>query len=238
MSTIDRERNITVPPLVDGQRLDRATFHERYEAMPPETRAELIGGVVVMSSPVGPGHGFFVYRLTGWLNNYQRGLPGLVGGCDSTTMLDDQSEPQPDIHLRILSGYGGQTSVEPGYISGAPELVVEVSHTSKKIDLGPKLEDYRRTGVLEYLVVTLDPDEVHWFARRGDRFVPMTPGPDGAFRSEIFPGLWLDPLALFDDDLDGLFAVVERGRAMPEHAEFVARLNARRPQPTGEEAER
>ncbi len=44
MSTIDRQRDRVIPPLRDGERLDRATFHERYEAMPPETRAELIGG--------------------------------------------------------------------------------------------------------------------------------------------------------------------------------------------------
>ena len=59
MSTI--ESNLgglrVLAPLVEGQRLDQATFHERYEQMPPETRAELINGVVHMPSPVGPEHG-------------------------------------------------------------------------------------------------------------------------------------------------------------------------------------
>ena len=41
-----------LPPLVAGQHLDQPTFHERYEAMPPETWAELVGGVVYMPSPV------------------------------------------------------------------------------------------------------------------------------------------------------------------------------------------
>ena len=35
-----------VAPLVAGQRLDRPTFHERYQRMPPGLRAELIGGVI------------------------------------------------------------------------------------------------------------------------------------------------------------------------------------------------
>lgn len=52
----------------------------------------------------------------------------------------------------------------------------------------------------------------------------LPPGPDGIFRSEVFPGLWLDPKALFDDDLDRLIAVVDQGIATPEHAAFVARL--------------
>jgi hypothetical protein len=45
------KRNTDLPPLVNGDHLDQKTFHERYEAMPPDVRAELIGGIVYMSSP-------------------------------------------------------------------------------------------------------------------------------------------------------------------------------------------
>ena len=54
MSTASRPA-ATFPPLIAEQRLDRATFHERYCAMPPGVRAELINGVVHMPSPVGRG---------------------------------------------------------------------------------------------------------------------------------------------------------------------------------------
>jgi hypothetical protein len=57
MSNAGRPTRIAPPPLVEGQRLDQVEFHRRYEAMPPETRAELIDGVVCMPSPVGPEHG-------------------------------------------------------------------------------------------------------------------------------------------------------------------------------------
>ena len=57
MSTVERPDPHVLPPLVAGQRLDQPTFHERYEAMPPETRAELIGGVVHMPSPLSDDHG-------------------------------------------------------------------------------------------------------------------------------------------------------------------------------------
>ena len=46
--TFDPKKDL--PPLVNGDHLDQKTFHERYEAM-PEVRAELIGGIVYMSSP-------------------------------------------------------------------------------------------------------------------------------------------------------------------------------------------
>jgi hypothetical protein len=49
---------------------------------------------------------------------------------------------------------------------------------------------------------------------------------DGLYRSKVFPGLWLDPAALLRRDLAGLLAVLERGLASPEHAEFVAKLAA------------
>jgi hypothetical protein len=49
------------------------------------------------------------------------------------------------------------------------------------------------------------------------------------YRSQVFPGLWLDPHALFDDDSERLFATLDRGLATPEHAAFVADLAARGP---------
>jgi hypothetical protein len=93
---------------------------------------------------------------------------------------------------------------------------------------GEKFEDYQRAGVAEYVVVVVVPEEVYSFDRRDDRLVPLQPGPDGVFRSEAFPGLWLDPAALFARDLNRLAATLEQGLATPEHAAFVATLAARR----------
>jgi Uma2 family endonuclease len=225
MSTIDRAKS---PPLEAGQSLDRATFHERYEAMPPETRAELVGGVVYMPSPLRESHGWYDSLVTTCLVLYCRATPGVVAPSNASVLLDDLGEPQPDVLLRILPECGGQSRDEGGYIGGAPELVVEVAGSSRKIDLGPKFEDYRRAGVREYVVVAIDPGEVLWFVRRGDRLEPLAPGPDGVFRSEAFPGLWLDPAALFADDMDGLIATLDRGLATAGHADFAAALTAHR----------
>ena len=41
-----------VPPLENGDRLTRAEFERRYDAMPEVKKAELIEGVVHMPSPV------------------------------------------------------------------------------------------------------------------------------------------------------------------------------------------
>ena len=227
MSTIERPGTRVLPPLVDGERLDRATFHERYEAMPPETRAELIGGIVYMGSPLGYAHGTWDSDISDWLGHYKRWTKGIGKAHNATVQFDDYGEPQPDIQLRIPEALGGQSRIVDGYVSGPPELLVEVAKSSRRIDLGPKKADYERAGVLEYVVVGTDPEEIRWFERRGGRFVDRPADPDGIFRSRVFPGLWLDLRAFFAEDTDHVIAVLEQGLATPEHAAFVARLAAR-----------
>lgn len=227
MSTVDRPESRVHPPLVAGERLDQRTFHARYEAMPSTTRAELIGGIVYMPSPLGNDHGETDDDVRCWLVLYKAHTPGLRSSGNATTQLDDLSEVQPDGQLRIPSELGGQSFIdEHRYIRGAPELVIEVGRSSRRFDLGPKKADYERAGVREYLFVGVDPDEVLWFALREGGYRSLKPGPDGIFRSEVFPGLWLDPAALLRGDLHRLIAVLEQGIATPEHQAFVARLEA------------
>jgi Uma2 family endonuclease len=142
-------------------------------------------------------------------------------------MIDDDNEVQPDCWLRIKPNQGGQTLDVGKYVGGCPELIVEVADSSRGLDLGPKLAEYERAGALEYVVFALDPDEVHWHVRQGDRLVRVEPDADGLYRSRSFPGLWLDPAAMFHDDGAALLAAVDRGLASPEHAAFVAELAAR-----------
>jgi Uma2 family endonuclease len=225
---------ISGPPLlVEGQRLDQRTFHALYEAMPPGTRAELINGVVYMPSPVGMPHGRAHLATSGWLNNYLEHTPGVDGLDNTSTALGLKSESQPDLMLRILPECGGRTRDEGGIVAGVPELLAEISHTTRYIDLGPKLEDYERVGVQEYVVRTMEPDAVYWFVLRDGRFMQLQPGPDEIYRSEVFPGLWLDPEALIRGDRRRLREVVELGCATPEHAEFVAKLAAARDKARG-----
>ncbi len=225
MSTVRQPRRQVLPPLVAGQQLDQPTFHERYEAMPPETRAELVGGVVYMPSPMRGDHGGTTQLAGGWLVYYRSRTPGPRGADNVTVKLDLHGEPQPDNILWIPDELGGQTSVDAdGYLTGAPELVIEAARSSRLYDLTEKKADYERAGVLEYVVIELDPDRIHWFVRRGKRFVALKPGPDGTYRSKAFPGLWLDADAFFADDPNRLFQVLDRGTASPVHAAFVTKL--------------
>lgn len=224
MSTVDRPERKVLPPLVAGQRLDQETFHERYEAMPPGTRAELVGGVVYMPSPLRYEHGELDDTVGGWLFRYRCSTRPLSGSANVTTRLGRSGEVQPDRQMRIPEALGGQSRVVDGKVVGAAELIVEVSKSSLAYDLGPKKLDFERAGVLEYVVIAIDPDHVYWFVKRAGRFVDLPPGPDGIFRSDVFPGLWLNPSALFADDLPGLVETLDHGLATPEHQAFAARL--------------
>lgn len=225
MSTTDRDRRISLPRLVEGETLDRATFHERYEAMPEDTRAELIGGVVhFMPSPLKSRHGEAGVMAILWLGYFAKFTRGVQVLENASVLLGEFGEPQPDVLLRILPAHGGRTRDELGYVVGAPEFLLEVSDSSLAKDLGPKLADYERAGLPESVVLAFDPPSVRWHVLRGGRLVEVAPDVDGLHHSETFPGLWLDPGALFSGDIDALWAAVDAGVATADHAAFVARL--------------
>ena len=119
-----------------GERLDQKTFHERYKAMPPGVRAELIGGVVYMPSPLKSRHGRSHQRMNIWLGLYHLATAGTDILDNATSILSESSEPQPDAALGILPECGGQThDDDEGYPTGAPELIMEVALSSAAYDL-------------------------------------------------------------------------------------------------------
>jgi Uma2 family endonuclease len=220
-------RRPALPPLVPGERLDQKTFHARYQAMPPDTRAELIEGIVYMPSPLKLPHSRKHGRLMHFLYEYQDATPGTEAHDNATAIMGDESEPQPDGCLLIVPAYGGQTREEDDYMVGAPEFVSEVAFSTADVDLHAKLRDYERAGVKEYVVVVLKQNKLFWFRSRQAKFLPVEPDRDGIFRSQVFPGLWLDPEALLRQDVKRLKTVLREGLASAEHKAFVAELAKR-----------
>lgn len=219
-----------LPPLESGDRLSRAEFERRYEAMPNLKKAELIEGVVYMPSPVRHRrHSRPHFRLIGWLAAYEGATPGVEGGDNGTARLDLDNEPQPDAYLLIEPACGGQARISADdYVELAPELVAEVAASSASYDLHTKLHVYRRNGVREYLVWRVDDQQFDWFVLRSGEFERLAPDATGLLKSTVFPGLWLDPAALIRGDIPRVAAVVQQGVTSHEHAEFAKQLQARR----------
>ena len=218
--------NGAIPPLENGDRLTRAEFERRYDAMPNLKKAELIEGEVYMPSPVRQRrHSHPHTRLVTWLGNYETDTPGVEAGDNGSIRLDLDNEPQPDAFLFIRPERGGQVRIsDDDYVEGAPELVAEVSASTASIDLGKKLHAYRRNSVREYIVWRVLDRQVDWYVNRGGRFEPVPPAADGILRARCFPASgsmrppWSGAIG------KAVQAALQQGLNSPEHAEFVARL--------------
>ena len=217
----------SLPPLEAGEHLDRRTFHARYLAMPRGTRAELVGGRVYMASPVKDAHCTTHGDAMLWLAYYKTFTPGVSSRDDGTVILADDSEPQPDGALRIVTG--GQTRLDhDGYVVGCPELVCEVASSTASHDLHEKLADYDRYGAKEYVTVLVRTATVRWFRRdAAGRLVDVPPDADGVYRSSAFPGLWLEGAALLAGDTKRVLDTLTNGLATADHAAFAAELAGR-----------
>ena len=228
-SEIAEPRGIYDPPrLENGDRLTRDEFERRYRAMPRLKKAELIEGVVYMPSPVRlRHHGQPHFDLITWLGTYKSRTAGLLTGDNSTVRLDLDNEPQPDALLLIDPALGGQATIsDDDFVEGAPELVAEVAASSASYDANVKRDAYRRNGVREYLVWRVLDREIDWFVLRRGRYEPLPRDADSVYRSEIFPGLWLDAAAMLAGDLKRVLDVLLQGLASREHAAWVERLHS------------
>lgn len=214
-----------LPPLEDGDRLTRHEFERRFDSTPNLKIVELIEGVVRVPRTGSVAHGSSCFDTIGWLGQYLAATSGIGGGAHGYFRLDLNNMPQPDAYLMILPVHGGQVRVdEDGCVAAAPELVTEVTDNSVNYDLHDKLDVYRRNGVREYVVWRMLDEAVDWFVLRDGRYEPMARDEAGIYKSEVFPGLWLDAAALLRGDLATVFQVLQQGLASPEHTEFVDRL--------------
>lgn len=202
-------------PLENGERLNATEFLRRYDAMPSVKKAELIQGIVYMGSPVRyQQHARPDFLIQGWLAAYAFETPGVSGATNATVRLGPDDVPQPDALLRLPRERGGQSWVDDeGYLRGAPELAVEVAASSRSLDLGLKLQSYKRASVREYLVWRTLDRAVDWFAMEDDEFRPLPLSEDGTLRSRVFPGLWLHVEALLSDDGPRLMTALRQGMA-------------------------
>jgi Uma2 family endonuclease len=212
--------------LHSGDRLSRPEFHRRYQHYPSDVKFELIEGTVFMAAAQRMPHGNYWLQLSAVLADYVLATPGVEGSTNSSLLLDDENEPQPDLLLRIEESFGGQTTLDAEqYLHGAPELVIEVAHSTAAIDLHAKRIVYQRHGVREYIVVCVSERQVRWFdlTKRTELALDAM----GVLKSRQFPGLWLATRELIAGETKAYRAVARRGLKSPEHKAFVEELQKR-----------
>ncbi len=214
------------PPLNTGDHLSRAEFERRYAARPDIKKAELIEGVVYVPSPVYPQHGEPHSDIIGWLGVYRAATPRVRVFDNTSLRLDADNEPQPDVMVWIDDPEKRAPPIPEDSIPEiTPDLIVEVAASSAAYDLNNKLKVYRRNGVQEYLALLVYEQEARWHAWREGEYELLTPDEEGVLRSEVLPGLWLQPARFWAGDLAGVLEILQQGLASPEHEAFVERLS-------------
>jgi len=205
-----------VPPLESGDHLTRAEFHRRYLAHPEIKRAELIDGVVFVSSPASNEHARPHGRAVGWLYVYQIRTLGVDLADNGTILLDSDNEVQPDAclywlpprgNVRLVARREGRRTLH--YLQGVPDLVFEIAASSASYDLHSKRRVYERNGVPEYIVWLIFEQRLVWFRLREGRYVEVRPDERGIIESAVFPGLRLAVDKLLAGDDAGVVAALD-----------------------------
>ena len=127
----------------------------------PGERVELLDGELIAMAPIGHAHNYGVRRLSKIF--IPRFLDRALVDIGLPVVLDDISEPQPDVTLLRLhpTDYHDATPRASDAL-----LVVEVSDSSLRYDRGRKLHAYARTGIPEVWIVDVQ-------GRRVERYVDL-----------------------------------------------------------------
>jgi Uma2 family endonuclease len=119
------------------------------EGWDEDTRVELLDGEVVWMSPINDPHAGCVNRLNRLFSRRYTDDVALVS-VQNPIRIDSYDEPQPDVALLRprADDYAAATPTPTDTL-----LLVEVSDSTLRIDLGRKARIYADAGVAEYWVV-------------------------------------------------------------------------------------
>lgn len=173
----------------------RPLYRREYEALGAQgffddERVELLDGRIVLAAEEGPDHAAVNRRLNRIL---VEAIPDDEGeiGIGNPVGISDLSSPQPDFMV-----------IAPGlqYRAAHPttaSLVIEVSHSSRRLDLGFKAVLYAAAGIADYWVVDLVRDEVVVHREpAGTTFASITRHRRGVVQALHHPGVAIDVEAL------------------------------------------
>jgi Uma2 family endonuclease len=128
---------------------------DRKGAFCDHKKVELIEGEIWIVSPQLDRHALMMAELAFEIGLALRAIKtDLRPRIDVSTRIGDHSLPQPDIALANYKGDGVLPLQEVA-------LIVEVSNTTLRTDLGRKLRLYAEAGVPEYWVVDLRGGKLH-----------------------------------------------------------------------------
>jgi Uma2 family endonuclease len=143
------------------RRFNLADYHRMGEAgiLSEDDRVELIDGEIIEMTPIGSPHGGRVKRLVYLLT--QAVGPHAIVAAQDPVILDDRSEPEPDLALlRPRADFYTESHPRPTDVL----LLIEVADTSLQKDRQVKVPLYARHGIPETWIVDTEHQRVLRFA--------------------------------------------------------------------------
>jgi Uma2 family endonuclease len=168
------------------------TFDDFYFLIKEGQKADLIDGVIYMSSPDNTDANSLFMWLGRLIGDYveEREL-GEVYGSRVAFRLEEHQSPEPDIafvradRLHI---------VQRGFVDGPPDLAIEiVSPDSIERDYVRKREQYRLAGVPEYWIVNELEQRIVLLRRSASGAYREIKPRKGVLHSQALSGFWLRP---------------------------------------------
>ncbi|HEV8588836.1 MAG TPA: Uma2 family endonuclease [Pyrinomonadaceae bacterium] len=126
----------------------------------PDARVELIEGEIIEMSPIGSPHAACVELAAENIRQQVRGR--FLVRTQNPIVLDDFSEPQPDIAvLKLRKDFYRAAHPRPEDVL----LVVEVSDTTLQFDRQVKIPLYARAGIPEALIFSLPDEHLEYYSQ-------------------------------------------------------------------------
>ena len=192
-----------IPPLEPGDRLSRAEFERRYDAMPKLKKAELIEGEVLHALTCTPESTWAAtfptsspgWDITRWLRraSSEPTTQHPAGpGQRAATRRCASSSTRP----RVARRGSRPTTTLKGHPNSSPKLRRAASATT----CTPSSRFIAAMACVSTWSGACCDREIDWFVLKRRKYVTLPLDENGLYRSKVFPGLWLDPAALIRGD--------------------------------------
>jgi Uma2 family endonuclease len=181
------------------------TEEEYLEICDEDLKAELIGGVLVVSTPASVRHeqlqGFLLTLLRAYVEAHNLGM--VLGSRTPMRLKDEYFEPDILFVARDRLERLGEV-----FLDGPADLVIEiVSPDLRALDRVIKRQVYEKHGVREYWLVDPERHSATFYLLEKDRFEEV-PIQYGIYRSQAVPGFWLKVDWLWQEPLPPVLEVL------------------------------
>jgi len=199
----EQGKSVTAPYII---RFPGWTEERYYKEAPREGKCEFVRGDLIIMTPMSGDHSKIIKFLSFLVIGYceAKGLGEVLPG--PTIRLEPGVNREPDICF-IPEEKAHLTSAMP--IEVIPSFIIEVSCTTRSMDLGEKTLDYEKAGVREYWVVDIERDEVVVHLIEEGKYQKTTLE-TGRLEAREIPGFYIEVDWLWQEPLPSAFECLRK----------------------------